>query len=116
MILPIFSKMYISNILESVIKNDAHLTIITNAAILDLIHENDGEGRFNSLVEEERIKVILTDYDLEWFFSACDNFSSLFLFFNERSFDVSEMLLLKDEDDIKDAINLFNYFKDEFSK
>jgi hypothetical protein len=40
----------------------------------------------------------------------------LFLFFNERSFDVSEMLLLKDEDDIKDAINLFNYFKDEFSK
>ena len=115
-IFPIFSKMYISIILDSLIRNDGVLNIITNKSILDLIHENDGEGRFNSLVEEERINVILTDYDFEWFFSACDNFSSLFLFFNERSFDVSEMLLLKDVREIKDAINLFNYFKDEFSK
>ena len=115
-IFPIFSKMYISIILDSLIKNEGILNIITNKSILDLIHENDEENRFSSLVEEGRINVSLTDYDLEWFFSACDNFSSLFLFFNGRSFDVSEMLLIKDEDDIKDAINLFNYFKDEFSK
>ena len=115
-IFPIFSKMYIIIILDSLIKNEGILNIITNKSILDLIHENDDEIRFSSLVDEGRINVFLTDYDLEWFFSACDNFSSLFLFFNGRSFDVSEMLLIKDEDDIKDAVNLFNYFKDEFSK
>lgn len=108
--------MYISIILDSLIKNDGILNIITNKSILDLIYENDAEGRFNSLVEEDRINIVLTDYDIEWFFSACDNFSSLFLFFDRRSFDVSEMLLIKDEGDIKDAINIFNYFKDEFSK
>ena len=115
-IFPIFSKMYISIILDSLIKNDGILNIITNKSILDLIYENDAEGRFNSLVKEDRINIVLTDYDIEWFFSACDNFSSLFLFFDRRSFDVSEMLLIKDEGDIKDAINIFNYFKDEFSK
>lgn len=115
-IFPIFSKMYISIILDSLIKNDGILNIITKSSILDLIYKNDENGRFNSLVDEGKINVILTDYDLEWFFSACDNFSSLFLFFDRRSFDVSEMLLIKDEEDIKDAINLFNYFKDEFSK
>lgn len=108
--------MYISIILDSLIKNNGVLNIITKSSILDLIYENDENDRFRSLVEEERINVILTDYDLEWFFSACDNFSSLFLFFDKRSFDVSEMLLIKDEDDIKEAINIFNYFKDEFSK
>ena len=115
-IFPIFSKMYISIILDSLIKNNGVLNIITKSSILDLIYENDENDRFCSLVEEERINVILTDYDLEWFFSACDNFSSLFLFFDKRSFDVSEMLLIKDEEDIKEAINIFNYFKDEFSK
>ena len=115
-IFPIFSKMYISIILDSLIKNEGTLNIITKNSILDLIYENDDEDRFNSLVEEGRINVILTDYDLEWFFSACDNFSSLSLFFDRRSFDVSEMLLIKNEEDVNDAINIFNYFKDEFSK
>ncbi len=115
-IFPIFSKMYISIILDSLIKNNGVLNIITKSSISDLIYENDENDRFRSLVEEKRINVILTDYDLEWFFSACDNFSSLFLFFDKRSFDVSEMLLIKDEEDIKEAINIFNYFKDEFSK
>ena len=108
--------MYISIILDSLIKNNGVLNIITKSSILDLIYENDENDRFRSLVEAERINVILTDYDLEWFFTACDNFSSLFLFFDRRSFDVSEMLLIKDEDDIKEAINIFNYFRDEFSK
>ena len=115
-IFPIFSKMYISIILDCLIENNGFLNIITKNSILDLIYENDDNDRFRSLMEEGKINVILTDYDLEWFFSACDNFSSLFLFFNERSFDVSEMLLIKDGNEIRDAINLFNYFKDEFSK
>lgn len=111
MILPIFSKMYIEVILESLIRNDAILTIITNNSILDLIYENDSDNAFDSLVKEGRIQVMLVDYDLEMFFTSCDNFSSLFLFYDKMLFDESEMLLIKDEENIKNAKNLFNHFK-----
>lgn len=102
-ILPIFSKMHINIILESLIKNDATLTIITNNSILDLIYENDSDNVFDSLIKEDRIEVILADYSLEMFFTSCDNFSSLFLFFDKMLFDDSEMLLIKDEENIKNA-------------
>ena len=111
MVLPIFSKMYIDIILESVIKNEATLTVITNAPILDLIHQNDSDGVFDSLVKEGRIETVLADNALEMFFTTCDNFSSLFLFFDKMLFDDSEMLLIKDEENIRNAKNMFNYFK-----
>jgi predicted transcriptional regulator len=111
MVLPIFSKMYIDIILESVIKNGATLTVITNEPILDLIHQNDSEGVFDSLVKEGRIVTVLTDNSLEMFFTTCDNFSSLFLFFDKMLFDDSEMILIKDEENIRNAKNMFKYFK-----
>ena len=83
MILPIFSKMHIDIILESLIKNDATLNIITNNSILDLIYKNDSDNVFNSLIKENKIQIILADYDLEMFFTSCDNFSSLFLFYDK---------------------------------
>ena len=43
-IFPIFSKMYISIILDSLIRNDGILNIITNKSILDLIHEMMGKA------------------------------------------------------------------------
>ncbi len=103
MILPIFSKMYIDIVLESLVKNDATLNIITNKYILDLIYENDSNNIFNSLIKENKIHIILANYDLEMFFTSCDNFSSLFLFYDKMSFDDSEMLLIKDEKNIKNA-------------
>lgn len=111
MILPIFSKMHIDNVLESLIKNDATLTIITNKSILDLIYENDSDNLFDSLIKEDKIQVILADYNLEMFFTSCDNFSSLFLFYDKMLFDESEMLLIKDDENIKNAKHMFNYFK-----
>jgi predicted transcriptional regulator len=53
----------------------------------------------------------LADYDLEMFFTSCDNFSSLFLFYDKMLFDESEMLLIKDEENIKNAKSMFSYFK-----
>ncbi len=114
MVLPIFPKMYIDIILESLVKNNGTLNIITNQAILDLIHENDSEGLFDSLEKEGRINITLTNHDLEMFFTACDNFSSLFLFFDKMLFDDSQMLLIKEEKDIKNAIGMFNFFKEAF--
>lgn len=111
MILPIFSKMYIDVVLESLIRNDATLTLITNNPILELIHENDSENTFDSLIKEDKIQVILVEDNLEMFFTSCDNFSSLFLFFDEMLFDESEMLLIKDEENIKNAKSMFNHFK-----
>ncbi|WP_462316031.1 transcriptional regulator FilR1 domain-containing protein, partial [Methanobrevibacter sp.] len=108
---PIFSKMYIDIILESLIENDATLTLITNKPILDLINENDADNAFDSLIKEGRIQAILADYDLEMFFTSCDNFSSLFLFFDKMLFDDSEMLLIKDEENIKNAKNMFNHLE-----
>ena len=111
MILPIFSKMHIDTVLEYLIKNDGVLNIITNKPILDLIYENDSDNVFDSLTKENKIQIILADYDLEMFFTSCDNFSSLFLFYDKMLFDDSEMLLIKDEENIENAKNLFNYFK-----
>lgn len=111
MILPIFSKMYIDIVLKSLIKNDATLNIITNNTILDLIYKNDSDNVFNSLIKENKIQIILVDYDLEMFFTSCDNFSSLFLFYDKMLFDDSEMLLIKDEENIKNAKNMFSYFE-----
>ena len=45
------------------------------------------------------------------FFTSCDNFSSLFLFYDKLLFDDSEMLLIKDEENIKNAKNMFSYFE-----
>ena len=112
MILPIFSKMYIDVMLESLIRNDANLTLVTNDSILDVIYENDTDNVFDSLVNDGRIIIILTNKDLELFFTACDNFASLFLFFDRMVFDDSEMLLINEGENIKNAINMFNYFKD----
>ena len=111
MILPIFSKMCIDVVMESIIKNDATLILITNKTIIDLIHENDSNNKFDSLIKEDKIEVILVDYDLEMFFTSCNNFCSLFLFFDKMLFDETEMLLIKDENDIKNAKGIFNYFK-----
>ena len=111
MILPIFSKMHIDIVLESLIENDATLNIITNNSILDLIYENDSKNIFKSLIKENKIQITLTDYDLEMFFTSCDNFSSLFLFYDTMLFDDSEMLLIKDEDNVKNAKNMFHYFE-----
>jgi predicted transcriptional regulator len=86
MILPIFSKMYIDIVLESLIKNDATLNIITNNSILDLIYENDSNNVFKSLIKENKIQITLVNYDLEMFFTSCDNFSSLFLFYDKMLF------------------------------
>ena len=114
MVLPIFPKIYMNIILESIMRNNATLNIITNKAILDLINENDEDNVFDSLVNDEKINIILTDDDLEMFFTACDNFSSLFLFYDKMSFDDSQMLLVKNEEDIENSMILFNYFKEEF--
>ena len=111
MILPIFSKMYIDIVLKSLIKNDATLNIITNNTILDLIYKNDSDNVFNSLINENKIQITLVDYDLDMFFTSCDNFSSLFLFYDKMLFDDSEMLLIKDEENIKNARNMFSYFE-----
>ena len=114
-VLPFFSKTYINVILNSLMGNDGVLNIITNDSILDLIHENDN-GNFDSLIGEGKVNIVLTDYDLEFFFTACDNFSALLLFFEHKSFDVSEMLLIKKEEELKNAIILFNSLKEELSK
>ncbi len=108
--LPFYSKMYVDLILGALLKNEGHLKLITNETILDLIYEEDFENIFDSLVKEGRIDVYLTEYNLELFFTVCDNFSSLSLFFDKQLFDDSEMLLIEDEDDIEDALRIFNSF------
>lgn len=108
--LPFYSKIYVELILDALLKNGGHLNLITNETILDLIYEEDFENVFDSLVKEGRIDVYLTDYSLELFFTACDNFSSLSLFFDKQLFDDSEMLLIEDRDDIEEALTIFNSF------
>lgn len=108
--LPFYSKMYVDLISDVLMKNQAHLNLITNETILDLIYEEDFDNVFDSLVKDGKIDIYLTDYNLELFFTACDNFSSLSLFFDKQLFDDSEMLLIEDEKYIEEALKIFNSF------
>ena len=92
--------------------DEAYFADLTS--ILDLIYENDEDNLFDSLVNEGKINITLTENNLEMFFTACDNFSSLFLFYDKMLFDDSQMLLIKDEENIKNAMNMFNSFKEDF--
>ena len=109
-ILPVYSKVFINIFVKSLIKNNGILNLITNEIILDLIKENDVEGIFQKLVNEERINVFLSENDFKLFFTATDVFSSLFLFFDENHFDDGEMLLA--EDNIEDSLALFDSYMD----
>lgn len=111
MILPVFSKIFMDAIGESLIEHDGYLDIITTKNIYDLCLKSDSDNIVKSLVRDKKINYHIIDDLPNLFFTVSDQFASLYLFFDDVVFDNSAMLLLKDSDDLNDAYRFYRSFK-----
>ena len=112
LILPVYSKIFMDVIYESIILHDGHLDLITTKNILDLIVKSDSENYFKSLVRDKKIDYYLVDDIANIFFTVTDTFTSLYLFFDDVVFDSSEMLFNNDNTVLRDARRFYESYKD----
>lgn len=110
-IMPFFSKLHFDVFIKTVKKNNAFLELITTKSIIDSLNKTHLSDSFFKLVKEGKIKINITDVKLDTFYTYADNFAALYLFFNEKYYDDSSMLLLNDEKSAKSAKDLFDYCK-----
>ena len=111
MILPVYSKIFMDAIYDSIIMHDGHLDLITTKNILDLIVKSDSDRYFRSLVRDKKIDYYIVDDVANIFFTTTDTFTSLYLFFDDVVFDSSEMLFNDDEFILKDAKRFYESYK-----
>ncbi len=109
-ILPISSELHVHAIINALIKNDGKLELITSDVIYDSIISRT--EKFSKMKDEGKIDVwIVKNRDLHVFLTCTDIFSSLSLFFNEKEYDDSSILLNKDISLIEEATALFDFYK-----
>ena len=111
MILPIYSKIFMDRIYDTIINHNGYLDLITTKDIFDLIIKSDSEKYFKSLVRNKKINYYLVEDIANIFFTATNTFSSLFLFFDNLVFDNSEMFFIDDENLVKHAIRFYDSYK-----
>ena len=111
MILPVYSKIFMDAIYDSIILHDGHLDLITTKNILDLIVKSDSDRYFRSLVRDKKIDYYIVEDVANIFFTTTNTFTSLYLFFDDVVFDSSEMLFNDDEFIIKDAKRFYESYK-----
>ena len=114
MILPVYSKIFMDAIYDSIILHDGHLDLITTKNILDLIVKSDSDRYFKSLVRDKKIDYYIVDDIANIFFTATDTFTSLYLFFDDVVFDSSEMLFNDSESSVNDAKRFYESYKAHF--
>lgn len=110
-ILPIYSKMYMDTILDTVLDKSGTLEIITNDEIFNYLFSKGINENFVKLNELKKLKIYKTDEKIDLFLTSTDYFSSLFLFLEDRVFDDSSVLINIDQTSNKYVNSLFNHFK-----
>lgn len=108
-ILPIYSENHFKHIIE--LLNDKkfeRLELILSKKILRSIKQNTGLS--NSLLKNKKVKIKCVDNDLKLFLTRSNNFMSLTLFFKDGLYDDSQILIGKDENSMRWALNLFRFF------
>ena len=113
MILPVYSKIFMDAIAETLIEHDGYLDIITTKNIFDLIVKADSDKMFKALNRDKKINLYIVDDLPNIFFTVTDVFASLFLFYDDVVFDNSEMLLLEEESNLNDAYRFYRFFKND---
>lgn len=111
MILPIYSRIFMDGIYDTLINQKGHLDLITTKNILDLIVKSDTNKYFKSLVVNKKIDYYLVEDIINIFFTATNTFASLYLFFDNVVFDNSEMIFINDKTHLKDAIRFYDSYK-----
>jgi predicted transcriptional regulator len=63
-------------------------------------------------MKNKKVKVKCSENNLKLFLTCSDNFMSLSLFFKDGLYDDSQILIGKDKNAMKWALNLFKFFSD----
>ncbi len=108
-ILPIYSENHFKYIIDFLNENElSKLELILNEKILNSIKQN--ETLENEILKNEKVKVKCIKEDLKLFLTCSDNFMSLTLFLKDGHYDDSQILIGKDKNSIKWALNLIQCF------
>lgn len=118
-ILPIFSKVHLDAIIHK-LDNNCNIELIVDENIFESINNNSyWEKLFkNSNNHEKRnnLKIWKVKQDLKVFLTISEDFISLSLFFEDGSYNDSNMLLDKTKKGINWGLDFFNHYKNIFVK
>ena len=111
-ILPIFSKLHIAAILDTINKNNATLELITSNDILNAIKTSEYNELFEKLRTNGSIKLYLSNNNIhKIFYTVADNFAALTLFYLDDSYDDSVMLFNDNMNHYDIFVSLFEDYK-----
>lgn len=110
-ILPIYSENHFKHIIKLLNeKKFKKLELIVSKKIFKSIKRNTELN--NALLKNKKVKIKCVNYDLKLFLTCSNNFMSLTLFFKDGLYDDSQILIGKDKNAMKWALNLFRFFSD----
>lgn len=109
-ILPIYSENHFNYLMELLEKDKIEsLDLVINNRILSSLKNHE---EFNQkILHNERVHLKCLNGDLKLFLTYSERFMSLSLFFNDGHFDDSQILIGKDENALKWASTLINYYR-----
>lgn len=113
-ILPIYSPLYLNTFFEILDKNNTIMELILDKTILTLICDSHFAVPFNDYINSGKIKLFISDFELDMFLMVYDNFASMFLFLDDGKFDESSIFFVEDEKAIAVFKEIFNQLKSVF--
>ena len=109
-ILPIYSENHFKYLIELLEKNKLEsLDLVINKKILDSLRRNETFDK--NILHNKKVNVKCLTGELKLFLTYSDDFMSLSLFFNDGHYDDSQILIAKDENALKWASTLLNYYQ-----
>ena len=113
-ILPIFSKAHLDAIIHS-LDNNCSIELIVDENIFESIaNKIDGKKLFKNLKNNEKrknLKIWIVKENLKLFFTICEDFLSLSLFFEDGEYNNGSILVDKSEKGVNWGLKLFNHYK-----
>lgn len=110
-IMPVYTKMYLDTVFNTIIEKDGTLEIITNKRILDRLLSREFYSTVQELNKKGKIRIYLTNISFETFLTTTDTFSALFLYLEDGSFDDSSVLINEDLENNQYINSLFEHMK-----
>lgn len=108
-ILPIYSEKYFKQYIKILQKNKLEsLELIITEELKDSINKNKYFKK--SILENEKVKVKIINCELNIFLTFSEEFISLTLFFKDGHYDDSQILIARDKNALKWALNLATYY------
>ncbi len=116
-ILPVLSTYHLDAIFTSVENNNGKLDLITSNLLLENLYASEFHERFFKLKEEGKIRVWSTKpgRKLNKFLTCTENFSSLYLIYDNGVYDDSVMLLNEEKNNVKKLNELFDMYKERIN-